>query len=269
MVPLRELEIGGEVDYDRRVAPLLSFLSSLTLLHIHLTDQFDMRLDSLFEALPLLERLDLRNIETINVSATISTTSGQGQGQGQGQEFSVRILPRLRSLVLEHSRVHQLELEGFLTRTPRIQELKLIDLLSKSPTFYRKEPFHYDASRLLGHLQVLALPLQILYVSIFDTKIPDELQVEFDKLVAPWTRNLTVQELLPSRIRLMDQLQNTITTLDLYGSKLCWKNDVLHQYLCTSPHLLHPRAPDTIYLVNRLDLHRQLESTRSSFPANT
>ncbi|KAF8942939.1 hypothetical protein BGZ47_005978 [Haplosporangium gracile] len=267
MVPLRELEIDGESDYDRRVAPLLPFLSSLTFLRIHLADRFDMQLDSLFEALPWLERLDLRNIETIIVSATISTTPGQGQGQEQAP--SARILPHLRSLILEHSRVHQLELEGFLTRAPRLQELKLIDLLSKSRTFYRKEPFHYDAPRLLRHLQDLDLPLQTLHFSIYDTEIPDELQVELDKLVAPWTRNLTAQELFPSRIRLMNQLQNTITTLDLYGSKMCWKDDVLHQYLCSSPYLLHLRAPDTIYLVNHFDLHRRLESTQSSFLANT
>ncbi|KAG9072898.1 hypothetical protein KI688_000679 [Linnemannia hyalina] len=46
----------------------------------------------------------------------------------------------------------------------------------------------------------------------------------------------------------MDQLQNTITTLNLFGSKMCGVDDVLHQYLCSSPHLQHLRAPDTIYL---------------------
>lgn len=268
MVPLRELEIGGEIDYDERILPLAPFLSSLTVLRIHLKHRFDVPLDSLLEALPLLERLDLRTYGPLTFSAERTNTT-VGQGQELGQVDSVRKLPRLRSLIFEHSRVHQVELEAFLARTTRLQELKLIELLSKWRTVYRQETFHYDAPRLLCHLQGLALPLHTLHVSIFDTEIPVEVQGEFDKLVAPWTRDLTARELFPSRIRSMDQLQNTITMLNLFGSKTCGVDDVLHQYLCSSPHLQHLKAPDTIYLVNHLDLHRCLESTRSRLSAST
>ncbi|KAF9545719.1 hypothetical protein EC957_010582 [Mortierella hygrophila] len=261
-LPLRELEIGGKIDYNRRIGPLLPLLSSLAVLKIHLRNRFEVQLDSFLEAMPLLERIDLRNIETLTVSAATTTTTEQGQA-------SARELPRLRSFIFEHSRVDQVELEGFLVRTTRLQELKLIELLSKWGTVYRYESFHYDAPRLLCHLQDLTLPLHTLHVSIFDTEIPEKVQMEFDKLVAPWTRDLTARELLPSKIRSMNQLQNTITTLNLFGSKMCGVGDVLHQYLCSSPHLQHLRAPDTLYLVNHLDLHRRLESTRSSFSANT
>ncbi|KAF9138714.1 hypothetical protein BGX30_008840 [Mortierella sp. GBA39] len=249
-LPLRDLEIGGKIDYNWRIALLLSFLSSLTVLRIHLRDWFEVQLDSLLEAMPLLEGFYLRNIEILTVSAA-TTTAAAGQGQGQGQA-SARELPRLQSLIFEHSR-----------------ELKLIELLSEWRTVYRQEPFHYGAPRLLCRLQGLTLPLHTLDVSIFDTEIPEKVQMEFDKLVVPWTRDLTARELLPSRIRSMDQLQNTIATLNLFGSKMYGVDDVLHHYLCSSPHLQHLRAPDTIYLVNHLDLHRSLESTQSSFSANT
>ncbi|KAG9072897.1 hypothetical protein KI688_000678 [Linnemannia hyalina] len=135
-LPLRELEIGGKIDYNKRIAPLSPFLSSLTVLRIHLRDWFGVQLDSLLEAMPLLERIDLRNIETLTVSAaTTTTTAGQGQA-------SARKLSRLRSLIFEHSRIDQLEPEGFLARTTQLQELKLIKLLSEWRTIYCHKTFH-------------------------------------------------------------------------------------------------------------------------------
>lgn len=142
--------------------------------------------------------------------------------------------------------------------------------MSKTRTVYTQETFHYDAFRLLRYLESLALPLHTLHVSIYGTEITDELQMEFNKLVALGTKDLAARELTPSRISSMNnQLQNTITTLNLFGYKMCGVDDVLHQYLCSSPHLSHLRAPNTAHLVNHFDIYQRLESTRSGFLVNS
>lgn len=131
MVPLRELEIGGEICYSQRIAPLLLYLTSLTALRIYLNDRFDVQLDSLFAALPLLERLDLRTLGSITVSATtaitnasdnqdVEATTAMAKPTGRGRKATAMRLPLLRSLILENSRVYQVEREGFLTRTPHL-----------------------------------------------------------------------------------------------------------------------------------------------------
>ncbi|KAF9129803.1 hypothetical protein BGW39_003803 [Mortierella sp. 14UC] len=267
-------------DYARvrwRIVPLLPYLRSLTSLRIHLVDRFDIQLVSLFVALPLLQKLDLRTIGTITVSVTTAadfsinqcteTTKAVATGQSQGQDNSERTLPHFRFLIVKHSRIDQTELERFLTRTVRPQVLKLIALLSVSRTFYPQAPLRYDAPRLLQHFQALPLPLRTLHVSILDEVIPEPLQKESDMLT-PGARDLTARELLPSMIQSMDQMQNIITTLNLFGTKVCGvENDVLHRYLCVSPHLLHLGAVDTAYLVNCFDIQKRMWSTGSCLSA--
>ncbi|KAG0322834.1 hypothetical protein BGZ97_003391 [Linnemannia gamsii] len=66
--------------------------------------------------------------------------------------------------------------------------------------------------------------------------------------------------------RHLDAMPNNVTTLELHWSentRLLQSSSSLHDYLCSSPHLLHLRAPKARYYIDYMDVFRRAHDHRT------
>lgn len=243
MAPLRELQVIGRVNYEGRVLPLLPFLSTLQRLQLRLTS-YSMDLGGLLEAMPLLETLEIRGHSAI--SDEIGNTSWL-----RHQEAKPSLL---RSITFGEVGFPQASIEVLLTLSPLLKEVKLFDVSMSGPM---------NSSHLLEHIRSLALPLEQLYISIHDEPMTPEFLSRLME-ICPLKDEFFSWDFPLEIVQVVQQLPNTITTLELAGPGKCRPDSTLHQYLCSSPQLLHLRAPGIEYLVNHMDIHHRLSDTNTS-----
>ncbi|KAG0287589.1 hypothetical protein BGZ96_008499 [Linnemannia gamsii] len=245
MAPLRELQVIGRMAYEGRVAPLLPFLSTLQRLQLRL-DSYYLNLGELMEAMPSLEMLDIR--------------ASSARSEPLGNTFWMRnheCKPSLlRSLIFGEVGFPQANIEALLTMSPHLRELKLFDvsMSGDSPV---------DSSRLLNHIRSLSLPLKQLYISIHEEPMTPEFLSRLIE-ICPLKDEFISWDFPLEISQVVQQSQNTITTLELAGPGKCEPVSTLHRYLCSSPQLLHLRAPGIEYLVNHMDIHHLLSDTNTS-----
>ncbi|KAF9086699.1 hypothetical protein BGX29_001283 [Mortierella sp. GBA35] len=169
---------------------------------------------------------------------------------------------QLRSLVLDRMAFDQAHLESLFPYTPRLRVLKVINAsLYASPSNRDNVPFN---------LAQFVAATQCLFKSRgfrFDSFHFSTQGRSYDRMMmsiypesqerAFWTRDLT-----PNIAQSIRQQTNIITTLELlfdyeFGER-CQPEALLHNYLCSSPHLLHLKARQTRYAVEHMDLHGRL-----------
>ncbi|KAF9121410.1 hypothetical protein BGW39_010558 [Mortierella sp. 14UC] len=180
----------------------------------------------------------------------------------------------LRELVLEGAHFYQASLERLLCVTPKLDTLRLIDLSRHSWLNSYPYPVEYDQRRLIRFLQSLSFPQQpnILPLKSFSFSIASKATADQDKDIQAAHKELTptshewtffVEDLSFIMLKfLREEVPNVVTTLELrYKDMHKFSPDpVLHRYMCSSPHLLHLKAPNTFYLVDLLDIHGRMES---------
>ncbi|KAF9149785.1 hypothetical protein BG015_008380 [Linnemannia schmuckeri] len=249
--PLRELLVSGSMDYEGRVAPLLPFLSTLQRLELRLGSGY-LDLCGLLRATPSLEALDIRGNCTIN-----GDLGGAHFTKHRGGQPLL-----LRSIIFGKVRYPQASVETMLTMTPHLQELKLFDVSMENYSFYGAT-VQISPPQLLAHIRSLSLPLERLYISIREEHMPPEfLSAQLD--ICPLKDEFFSWDFPREVMQIIQQTPNIITTLELTAPGKCGLESTLHQYLCSSPHLLHLLAPKIEYLVNHMDIHRRLSDTNTS-----
>ncbi|KAK3844461.1 MAG: hypothetical protein J3R72DRAFT_438103 [Linnemannia gamsii] len=159
--------------------------------------------------------------------------------------LSLPSLP-LRSLVLENGGAQQKDLEDLLECTPQLKTLKCIALDLKEAKF--------DIDRLNLRLHELNIRLDSFTVSILETSSVIA--------ICPNSQERTFCDTSLSfhHMPYLQHQPNIITSLEIccrvdFGST---SGDLLHDYLCSSPNLLHLKALYTPYSLDRMDLHRLL-----------
>jgi hypothetical protein len=251
MAPLRELQVLGNIGYDGRVVALLPFLSTLQRLELRLKGGY-IDLGGMMKALPSLEALDIRGNSTIHGdlgSAHLKILRG-------GKPLL------LRSIIFGEVRFPQASIESMLTTSPHLRELKLFDVSMGNYSFVIGGTA-VDSPRLLSHIRSLSLPLEQLYISIHEEQMTPEFLSRLIE-ICPLKDEFVSWDFPLNVIQVIRQQPNNITTLELAAPGKCGPDSTLHQYLCSSPHLLHLRAPMIEYLVNHMDIHYRLSDTNTS-----
>ncbi|KAG0377507.1 hypothetical protein BGX24_005978 [Mortierella sp. AD032] len=254
MAPLRELVVEGSIDYQLRLVPLFPFLSTLRRLELRLGGN-TMNMCELMASCPSLEALEIRGWSTIEGNLAEDYYKDLRQGKPL----------LLQSVILGNVAYLQKNLVDMLTVTPRLRELKLFNINIGSYSW------PYDpvvAGLLLTHIRSLSLPLERFYISYRDEPVTGEFQSRLLEL-CPARNEVFTWDFPPEIVNVFRQTQNTITTLEILELRKCVPGSTLHQYLCSSPHLLHLRAPRTEYLVNHMDIHRRLTDTNGTNFNNT
>ncbi|KAG0271897.1 hypothetical protein BGZ95_000231 [Linnemannia exigua] len=251
---LREFELCGDVEM-RRFRLLLPLLSTLTRLVLRTsygkgseTKSWNepIRIDLILYHCPHLEDLHISSGRHEPLPSPWCPGRFMDTGYIYPTWVSFPVFPvlPLRSLVLEKGVAQQQkDLEDLLAYTPRLKTLKCIGLdLDKD---------HFDIDRFRLRLLALNLRLDTFTVSIPETSsmiaiCPDSQERIF---CGP---NLNLDHM-----QYLQHQPNIITSLEIYcrvdfGSG---SHTLLHNYLCSSPHLLHLKALHTPYSLDHMDLH--------------
>ncbi|KAG0297212.1 hypothetical protein BGZ96_007270 [Linnemannia gamsii] len=190
----------------------------------------------------------------------------------------------LQTLVIKNAKIQQSSLEDLLTLTPDLQELKLLSLakhddqLPGSPITQPCDA-QYDWDHLYEHLKSLPITLRAFQFSVHSQTHPARIEVMEECEVLQKTINvcpkatewsLLPTEVTPGLIQELVLLPNIITTLEIitegawcqgFNSKDAESSktglNLIHQYLCESPHLVHLKIIRAAILFEDFDLYNR------------
>ncbi|KAG0322980.1 hypothetical protein BGZ97_001892 [Linnemannia gamsii] len=263
--PLQHVELFSNYHLSSESLNLLAFPSTLTTLKIHRYSNTSLDIARILAICPHLEVLHTGSRDLLTL---------QGAWMSREPAPGPDLLP-LRSLVLENVKLSQSWLEGLVSRTPQLKELKLINLTSPSGTTW-------DWSSLFLHLRSQPFALHKFHYSVH-RDIPSEDDLD-DMLYAlcpnGLERTLWGYNLTPGIVRSLTEQPSVLTTLDVlwHHLMLCqsdgWKegdhfysSTSLHRLLCESPALRHLKTLKAPYLIEHMDIHRRVRVVYDSmFP---
>ncbi|KAF9908570.1 hypothetical protein EC991_009715 [Linnemannia zychae] len=255
--PLKELELFGVKDDCRRLASIQSSLSFLTRLKLQWRKTSTFHMDQLLLLCPLLEVLHAESTEGLELPGPWVPLTIQRNGAANHPTLA------LQSLVLKNARLLQTSLEELLWYTPQLRELRLVNLLQNEWLYW---PFFSDVAYNWADLYQLLKraphKLASFHFSVQDQTMTDpDLKMMFD--ICPSSTEWTIRgkDLTPTLTRYLNEIPNIVTSLELYWPERahCRPDSNLHAYLCTSPHLLHLKAPNIALLFDLLDLHHRVD----------
>ncbi|KAF8934352.1 hypothetical protein BGZ58_005780, partial [Dissophora ornata] len=202
---------------------------------------------------------------------------------------------RLKTLILFRPMVSQRVIQGILGACPEMNVLKLISVIERasypdsqpsSPnshdTLSAYQRLHgtspYDLNAFANHIAQSCPRLHTFHLSLQSRKITTEvLSVILERLpcVRHWgfvTRDVSPPAILPL-LHDKTALSHRLTTLELRGGGISdperftsTLSKALHEFLCTSPTLLHLIAPTVTYYTEYLDLNRILVGSKDTHP---
>ncbi|KAF8947509.1 hypothetical protein BGZ47_008889 [Haplosporangium gracile] len=222
----------------------LPFLQSLTSLRLVVVGSDTIRLATVLAACPNLLSLQLESITGVIQlpSSWISPSPSNA------------LLP-LKSFILENVIFSQLELENLLKSTPHLKVLQLRNLRETT----NASAFVYSWHGLVAQLRVLQISLRSIHFSIYGKPMEDEREKVL--VIAPRSDEWAFRsfDLTPTVSYYLREIPNFVTTLELIapGRSDPGHGLELHQFLCSSPHLLHLKATQSVCLIERMDVHRR------------
>ncbi|KAG0208035.1 hypothetical protein BGX33_006504 [Mortierella sp. NVP41] len=234
--PLSELVFESPTVVWHQLHPfLISFYSitSLTIRSESLTCAELMNMTVLFTMCPYLEDLRIEFHGSISLKGSWFRPHG-APTDTPISEYNSRTLG-LSSLVLLNVRMHQFNLRDLLEISPRLKDLRIV-----------LEFVKYIQATMADR----AVPLKTFYVSVKWCVVQDEV---FG--VCPRSSDITiqVQDLTPSFVRMLTDRPNHVTCLENFA-RAPTPSVNLHQYLCSSPHLLHLKASKVGIIVDDMNI---------------
>ncbi|KAF9101554.1 hypothetical protein BGX29_005508 [Mortierella sp. GBA35] len=255
---LRELDLDGWTQVSR-FRLLLPYLSSLVRLRLviyshwskHTEGSVPLRL--ILQDCPCLEDFDLSTTSVEEKLPGPWIPLRTDSGTISDTHFSS--LP-LRSLAMHRMFFDQDDLEALLVHTPHLK--------AKLHTPMRSAYCGLDTARFSQHIRRLPIRLDSFH---FSTPIESYDDLAMDLCPGSQCRTFRTENFTPTLVKTLSQQSNVVTTLDLF---LPWDRhgrhlfgSELHDYLCSSPHLLHLKALDIIYTVEHMDLHGRLPTDKA------
>ncbi|KAF9900737.1 hypothetical protein EC991_006929 [Linnemannia zychae] len=237
---LEEIELSGYL-HSHMIQSLVSKVPFLTKLTLRFTDVFHPDISSIFVACQQLRDLNISSMKRANL-----------EGPWISRLCSQSPLP-LQSLVLSYAQFRQSDLQELLTFTPSLKCLKVINPLRVFDRWMTNESHPlYNARELVRHINTLPLKLDYFHFTS-----------EWDDDTAELCPNATEQtfwrdDFTAAMEESIQKVDNVVTSLELLFSK---PSDckalisTLHRFLCSTPHLLHLKAPQLGYQLEHMDLH--------------
>ncbi|KAF9912041.1 hypothetical protein EC991_000986 [Linnemannia zychae] len=258
---LREFELGGKVYSDRLMLllPLLPCLNKLKVLFT-LIHGGPLLIARIVRDCPRLEHLYITD-----ASFSLENLPGPWIFTDPNPANSSNVIApilALKSLILYCMALKQHTLHHFVTFTPYLKELKIV--CTKVLDAYA-----FDFARFNKHIR--GQPLQLDYFHFSNYNQPHDGVVSV-LCPSPQQRTLASCDLTPTVLKSLRLSANNVTTLELYNR--IWQTDCspmvppkysLHEYLCSSPHLLHLKALHCEYSIELMDLHGRLRSLLAHF----
>ncbi|KAF9906062.1 hypothetical protein EC991_001070 [Linnemannia zychae] len=247
--PILDFSIGGTFP-SIHLYDIMPFLSNITRLRVEQRKEYHIYPDRIFRGCPHLLSLHVGS-------------GAQFEMFGEWLPFppdQQQPLP-LQYLNLEGAYLKQVKLENFLQFTPRLTNLQLSNLSIKGISAIT-ENARYDCKHLIKCIKRHKVPLETFHFSVYesygqlrDCLVDEELFRSICQDAREWT--FATGDLTPQLFRNIGYLPNTITTLNMVNRDTAFNssNSKLHQFLCSSPQLLHLRILRTAYHLPYLDLN--------------
>ncbi|KAF9094587.1 hypothetical protein BGX23_001906 [Mortierella sp. AD031] len=235
---------------------VLPFMGSLTGLRFQLPGYDSIPIDAVLSACPNLLSLRLESTAVFRLSDT----------------WTPIVMPRssstlpLRSLIIESAFISQTSFEQVLAVTPRLKNLQLRNVRpeTNAPS---PQPALLHWRWLLEKLRAFAISLTSVHFSVFGQSMEEVEVYEKILMVGVQSREWVLRsfDLTPVLTHCLAQLPNVVTILELVAPGRPDSNHGLdlHDYLCASPHLVHLKAPHSVCLVERMDIHSRWTGTVS------
>ncbi|KAK3820804.1 MAG: hypothetical protein J3R72DRAFT_32864, partial [Linnemannia gamsii] len=248
---LRAVDLEGS---DSFLLKTLSYLPSITVLHLRILEDHAIDMKNILQVCPHLHTLQLDSKSTFYLRGSWITTS-DNKDSGADLSTSMRPILPLRSISFGNACFSQASLESLLEVTPHLKYLQLCNLRLQG------SEGDYDWSRLYKCLVSLGLQLHSIHFSIFGRPAAEDSEEVREKvlMICPQATEWAFRssDLTPILKHCLQELPNYVTTLNLVKDSvnLPKKALALHQYLCESRHLLHLKAGQSFCLIERMDLH--------------
>ncbi|KAG0341644.1 hypothetical protein BG000_008456, partial [Podila horticola] len=176
-VPLSELILKGESNFEQRFSLITPYLKSLTSLELHVRNAVEVNLDLesiLFQTCPALIRLTIRGgTRPVHLGSRSMT-----QNVRESREVS-RFRLKLKSLVLHNVKVGQVPLEHYLSLSPHLRELSLIRLtlgIRRSPVWRYKFISHIQQCTFAPHVKTFHLSFSSSDFNVFQSLTVADIQ---------------------------------------------------------------------------------------------
>jgi hypothetical protein len=263
--PLRQLSLGGwdSSDAIRRISQHMGTLTHVEAMIGHVgrwssvVDSFLFDAGIVIKNCPLLQYFKMSSV-SLNFAPLVI-----GPWVPAVSELDAPFCCRhLETLILQGLVFKSQELKDVLSVSPNLKVLKVINRRSRTPDG-TWGGHSYNAYRdLLQHLERVGLMLKTLHYSDQISSRNDHIEIQAHPYSNDWT--FCAGDLLPELIRDLQTIPNVVTTLELLSARNTGKVAVgLHTYLCSSPHLIHLRAPRTPYPVALLDINNRYSGTKN------
>ncbi|KAG0294478.1 hypothetical protein BGZ96_001073 [Linnemannia gamsii] len=252
---LRDLEIRTLGSF---FLELLPSLGSLTSLRVRIPEYEKLCLDEVLSACPRLVFLSLKSED--NLVLQVSGTPFE-EAAAEAAKSSPR-LP-LRTFIAENATITQPCLNYLLSVSPHLKNIQLRNLRHDRSIL---TPQVQQWSCLMAQLPAHSISLSSVHFSVRGQSMAEEEIYEKLMMVAPRSQEWVLRSIdfTPALTHCLRQLPNVVTHLELTAPFTSFRlGDGLHQYLCSSPHLLHLKALHAVTLIERMDIHG-----RWSSPAN-
>ncbi|KAF9900730.1 hypothetical protein EC991_006950, partial [Linnemannia zychae] len=257
--PLRKMDICGSHFVDGQVRDFLPFAHWLTSLTFQLGQSYEFEMTALLKACPGLEEF------------RAETDVGAFLLPGQWVPLEAPKPLVLRTLMLRNARFLQSSLEELLVVTPRLEDLRLINLARGNGCYPEEGQIasEYSWHSLFQHIRALSLRLRSVHFSVRDKTMThtDLRNMLLGTCQCPTMWTLWASDMKPTVIRYLSELPNHVTTLDLYWHDRsgCLSGEGLHQYLCASPHVMHVRTFNVGFNFKHMDIHNRAGLCYSEF----
>lgn len=280
-VPLSELVLKGESNFEQRFSLITPYLKSLTSLELHVRNAVEVNLDLeliLFQTCPALIRLTIRGgTRPVHLRSRSMT-----QNVRESREVS-RFRLKLKSLVLHNVKVDQVPLEHYLSLSPHLRELSLIRLtldIRRSPDWRYKFISHIQQCTFAPHVKTFHLSFSSPDFNVFqsltvadiqgllnfgayspgptlttqtEVHAPSSSPISRLSNVSDW--GFELHDITPAFKGSLFQVRNLVTSLTLTSNYSCTTSveSGLHDYLCASPLLLHLYTDRIVFQFASLD----------------
>jgi len=293
---VRVLDLRGVLDprvFCRVVEQCLA--QQLVILKLESFKQGDyFYLDRILKACPKLQVLTVEPLSDVVHTLAIPGSSPDDPGSEHDSEALAVLRERqmiepldwpekleLRTLDLYRPMLSQRVIQAILRVCPELRVLKLVSLTERAPASVGPalhDSAQYDLDAFVSHIARSCPRLDTFHLSLQSRKMSTQtLNTILESLpnVRHWSfvaRDVCASSMLPLLYNKV-ALGGRLTSLELKGAgftdldrSTSTLSKALHEFLCTTPTLLHLIAPTVTYYTEYLDLNRILVGSKDSHP---
>ncbi|KAI8601859.1 hypothetical protein EDD21DRAFT_353296 [Dissophora ornata] len=257
----QEIVMSNVNRLERELLPLLSHLTLVTSIRLENLFPGQLCIHTVLAGCPTLRRLEIESV--------LAHTFEPGKIVLDEGAPALPTQLKLQSLVISGMILDQPALDSVLASSPNLKELRLVGIIFgryDAAVGHLITPSSFDRQSFLQQMSTRCPRIQSIHFSHATLTIPShqDLKLQLDLFPALRSLSLASKDATMHTLRYAQSFyQNNLTSLELIdlgpgrGETWSFLSDCLHEFLCSSPQLLHLKAPRIKYFTEYLNVLRQ------------